>query len=138
MLRRKGPSGFFVIGGKATRKKLNRFSPLGCADKMTEKMTCVDCDKVYLPNTLDPVYCCDGCGCYTCAECHSVDDEGKVYCACCVQEQEDEEDDEMTEKCKEMMEYIKKNPKMLNFVDVSEEERVELKNAFKDIGVKVD
>ena len=57
----------------------------GCATKMTETITCVDCDKMYSKNTLDPVYCCDGCGCYTCDECHVVDEQSKVYCVCCDQ-----------------------------------------------------
>ena len=55
---------------------------------MTEVPTCIDCDKMWAKP--EPIYCCDKCGCYTCAECHEVDENtSKVYCSGCKQEIEE-------------------------------------------------
>lgn len=66
---------------------------------MTETMTCVDCEKS--PTMSDPIHCCDRCGCYSCAECHTIDaDTFEVFCCFCLQHcAEKMEDDDFACKC---------------------------------------
>lgn len=67
---------------------------------MTENMKCIDCEAAWaMP---EPTYCCDDCGCYTCTDCHVIDDDtGEVICSGCSQNREEKEREEEEEEVEE-------------------------------------